>query len=83
MAEHDLIWYENRRTPEVVPRGGAGKKGGPNTAAGRVIKRRAATADEEKQIAKGGWLRLTPSGKKPSDPNYKSDKKSKIRPKFN
>lgn len=81
--KHDLIWYENRRTPEVVARGAAGKKGGPGTAAGRAIKRRAATAEEEKIIARGDWLRVTPSGKKPSDSSYLSDKKTKIRPKFN
>ena len=83
MAKHDLIWYKNRRTPEVVPQGQPGKKGGAQTAAGPAIKRRAATEDEEKLIASGQWLRITPSGKKPSDEGYKSDKKSKIRPKFN
>lgn len=83
MAEHDLIWYQNRRTPEVVPRGAPGKKGGAGTAAGPAIKRRKATEEEEKAIARGDWVRVTPSGKTPSDEGYKADKKSKIRPQNN
>jgi hypothetical protein len=48
-----------------------------------VIKRRPATEDEEKMIARGEWVRVTPSGKKPNDRGYLSDQQSKIRPKFN
>ena len=83
MAKHDLIFYENRRTPEVVLRGQKGKKGGEGTAAGKVILRRAATVVEEVAISKGIWLRVSPSGKTPKDPDYKSSKTSKIRPQHN
>ena len=83
LAGHSLIWYENRRTPEVVKKGERGEKGGAGTAAGKVVKRRDATEEEERMIARGDWVRVTPSGKKPSDPGYKADKRSKVRPKFN
>jgi len=83
VSTHDLIWYKNRRTPEVVFTGRPGTKGGAGTAAGPVIKRRPATEDEEKMIARGEWVRVTPSGKKPNDRGYLSDQQSKIRPKFN
>jgi len=83
MSTHDFIFYENRRTPEVVPHGTPGKKGGVGTAAGKVIKRRAATEIEEKLIAKGAWIRVNVNGTKPSDPKYKEESKSKIRPHFN
>jgi len=80
---HDLVWCEGRRTPEVVRKGQPSKKCGPDKAAGKVVKRRAATADEEKTIRDGGWVRVSPSGKTPSDPGYKESKKSKIRPQNN
>lgn len=76
-AEHDVLFLENRRTPKVVPRG---KKYTPKPSEGRIVKRRKATADEEKTIAKGDWLRVAKDGKKPSDPGYKRDNPSKIRP---
>ena len=82
-AEHELIWYENRRTPEVVAKGAPGKKGGAGTAAGKVVKRRAATEEEERTIARGDWVRVEPGGKKPSDPGYKKAKRSNIRPQHN
>lgn len=78
---HDLIFYSNRRTPEVVPRGGKSKFIG--TAAGRIVKRRHATESEEAIIRKGGWLRVNVKGSTPSDPNYKSESKSSIRPHYN
>jgi len=73
-AQHDLIFYENRRTPEVVSKGAKGKKGGVGTAAGKVVSRRAATAAEEKDIAAGRWVRVSSDGKKPGDPGYKKNK---------
>ena len=76
-AEHDVLFLENRRTPKVVPRG---KKYTPKPSEGRIVKRRKATKDEEKTIAKGDWLRVAKDGKKPSDPGYKRDNPSKIRP---
>lgn len=82
-SAHDLIWYENRRTPEVVARGAKGKRGGAGTAAGKVVKRRAATAEEEKTIRNGGWVRKAKDGSKPGDSGYKSENKSKIRPQNN
>lgn len=78
-SAHDLIFYENRRTPEVVAKGAKGKKGGAGTKAGKVVKRRAATAEEEKQIRNGGWVRVNQSGDKPGDSGYKR-KKSGVRP---
>lgn len=83
MSTHDLIFYENRRTPEVVRKGETGKKGGVGTAAGRVVKRRPATQLEEDMIAKGYWIRISQYGKTPKDEDYKSSKKSKIRPQHN
>ncbi len=82
-GSHDLIFYENRRTPEVVAKGAKGTRGGAGTKAGKVIKRRAATKDEEKKIANGDWVRVEPGGKTPNDAGYKDAKKSKVRPQHN
>lgn len=73
-GKHDLIFYENRRTPEVVAKGAKGKKGGAGTAAGKVVKRRPATKDEERTIANGGWVRVAKDGSKPGDAGYKKNK---------
>jgi hypothetical protein len=79
---HDLIFYEGRNTPEVVQKGAKGKKGGSGTKAGKVTSRRAATADEEKKIASGGWLRVDKKGRTPgSKSGYGTS--SKVRPQFN
>lgn len=83
MAKHDLIFYANRRTPEVVTKGQPGKKGGEGTAAGKVVKRRAATEREERAISSGNWLRVNVKGSTPSSSTYKSESKSKIRPQNN
>lgn len=72
--QHDLIFYSNRSTPQVVPRGSEGKK---KKGYGKVTKRRSATADEEKVISSGKWLRVDEKGNKPSSDNYK---KTKYRP---
>ena len=79
--KHDLIFYENRRTPEVVPIGASAKFSGG--AAGKFIKRRAATDKEEKTIAGGNWVRVNVKGSTPSNPKYKTEVKSKIRPQNN
>lgn len=81
-GQHDLIWYENRRTPEVVAKGAKGKKGGAGTAAGKVVKRRPATAEEEKKMRGGKWLRVNRDGKTPGQPGY-MERKSKVRPQNN
>ena len=78
-GQHDVLFLENRRTPKVVPKG---KRYQPKPSEGRITKRRAATADEEKVIARGDWLRVNEKGKKPGDPGY-MDKKSKVRPQHN
>jgi hypothetical protein len=79
---HDLIFYEGRNTPEVVSKGAQGKKGGSGTKAGKVTKRRAASAAEEKKIASGGWLRVDKKGRTPGGKDgYGTG--SKVRPKFN
>lgn len=74
--QHDLIFYLNRNTPKVVPRGaspGAVPQGyGPQT------KRRPATEDEEKVIARGDWLRVNKGDKRPGEPGYRPG--SNIRP---
>jgi len=80
-AQHDLIWWSNRRTPSVVPKGKpAAEVRKPSY--GKVTKRRKATAAEEKQIANGQWVRVNENGDRPGDPNYKK-KKSAIRPQHN
>lgn len=73
---HDLIWIENRRTPKVVSEG---DKYEPKESEGKIVKRRKATAEEEKTIANGDWVRVNKADEKPSDSGYK-DKKSKVRP---
>lgn len=79
---HDLIFYEGRNTPEVVAKGAKGKKGGAGTKAGKVKSRRAATAEEEKKISSGQWLRVDSKGRKPGGKGgYGTG--SKVRPQFN
>lgn len=79
---HDLIFYEGRNTPEVVSKGAQGKKGGSGTKAGKVTKRRAATAEEEKKISSGQWLRVDKKGRTPSSKGgYGTG--SKVRPQMN
>ena len=80
-AAHDLIFWERRRTPSVVPKGKPAHRV-KKPSYGKVVKRRPATADEEKTIRSGGWVRVNKKGEKPSDPNYKKSK-SKMRPQHN
>ena len=77
MARHRLIWLSNRNTPKVVP---VGTTYTPKPSEGTIVKSRPATADEEKVIAKGGWVRVDKKGRKPSDKSYGTG--SKIRPQF-
>ena len=65
---HDLIFFEKRSTPKVI------RRATPFTAPesyGRQTKRRPATPEEEKIIARGDWLRVDQSGKKGGDDGYK------------
>lgn len=68
MSKHDLVFYANRSTPKVVSKG---EKPTPKSGWGNQTKRRAATADEEKVIASGKWLRVDEQGDKPSSSSYK------------
>lgn len=68
---HDLIFFEKRSTPKVIG------KGKPFTAPegyGKQTKRRPATEEEEKVIARGDWLRVDESGTKGGQPGYKRTK---------
>ena len=67
-AGHEMIWYEKRSTPEVIP---VGDKPKAKPSYGPITKRRKATADEEKEIATGKWIRIDQHGNRPSSPNYK------------
>lgn len=78
---HDLVFFEGRNTPEVVSKGAKPKKGGAGTKAGKVTSRRAATAEEEKKISSGQWLRVDKKGRTPgSKKGYGTG--SKVRPQF-
>lgn len=78
VAKHRLVWYANRNTPKVVA---VGKTATKKPSEGKVVKSRAATAAEEKQIAKGTWVRVDRNGKKPGQKGYGTG--SKVRPQFN
>lgn len=78
-GQHDLLFLENRRTPKVVSKGA---KYEPKPSEGKIVRRREATADEERTIANGGWVRVNEKGKKPGQSGY-MDKKSKVRPQHN
>ncbi len=68
MADHDLIFFANRNTPKVVPKG---KQFKAPAGYGKVTKRRPATAKEEKVIARGDWLRVDVHSNTPGDGKYK------------
>ena len=72
----DLIFYENRSTPQVVPAGAPAK---PKKGYGRMTKRRKATLDELKKMTKpsNNWLRVDEHGRTPQSSGYK---KTKYRP---
>ena len=78
MAKHRLIWTANRNTPKVVSMGNGKYK--PKPSEGRVVKSRAANADEEKTIRKGKWVRVDKNGKKAGQKGYGTG--SKVRPQF-
>jgi len=73
---HRLVFYENRSTPQVVGEGGSAKS---KEGYGKVTHSRPANADEEKTIARGGWVRVDSKGNKPSSSSYKA---SSYRPKL-
>lgn len=78
MAKHRLVWLENRNTPKVLPAGSPPYK--PKPSEGKVVKTRAATEQEEKDIASGGWVRVDRHGRRPGHPNYGTG--SRVRPQF-
>ena len=78
MAKHRLIWMSNRNTPKVV-KVGSGRYA-PKPSEGRVVKSRPANKAEERTIARGEWVRVNRSGKKPGQKGYRGG--SKIRPQF-
>lgn len=72
MAKHDLVFYSKRSTPKVVTKGA--DPGKVPEGYGKVTKRRAATEQEERVIAKGKWVRVDEKARTPSDSNYKVTK---------
>jgi hypothetical protein len=78
VAKHRLIWLENRNTPKVLPSGS--KPYQPKPSEGKVVKSRPATEQEEKEIARGDWIRVDRHGRRPGHPNYGTG--SKVRPQF-
>lgn len=77
MAKHDLVFYSKRSTPKVVTKGA--DPGKVPEGYGKVVKRRAASEQEERVIAKGKWVRVDEKGSTPSDSSYKT---TKYRPKL-
>jgi len=65
---HDLIFFEKRSTPKVI---GRGKPFIAPKTYGKQTRRRPATPDEEKIIARGDWLRVDQSGNKGGAEGYK------------
>ena len=66
---HRLVFYENRSTPQVVGEKGSAKS---KEGYGKVSHSRPANAQEEKTIARGGWVRVDSKGNKPSSASYKA-----------
>jgi hypothetical protein len=64
-------FYSNKRTP-VIDKVGAKPKKKSNY--GSLIKTRAVTADEKKQMSGGKWLRKDVKGRTPGDPGYLNQK---------
>lgn len=77
-AKHKLIWLANRNTPKVVP---VGKSYTPKPSEGKIVRTRQATAEEERQIAAGKWIRVDRHDRRPGSKSYGTG--SKIRPGFN
>ena len=77
-VKHKLVWFTKRSTPMVLPADQPvpGKDERPE-GYGDVEGYRKCTEDEEKQIARGDWVRISKDGSKPGDPNYK---RSQYRP---
>jgi len=66
---HRLVFYEDRSTPQVVGEKGSAKS---KEGYGKVSHSRPANAEEEKTIARGGWVRVDSKGNKPSSASYKA-----------
>ncbi len=66
---HRLVFYANRSTPQVVGEKGSAKS---KEGYGKVSHSRPANAEEEKTIARGGWVRVDSKGNKPSSASYKA-----------
>lgn len=72
MPKHNLVWRAGRATATVVRKGSRirpARKG-----EGKIVARRPARASEERQIAKGQWVRTRRPGH--------AGEKSKVRPKL-
>ena len=78
-GKHRLVWYEGRNTPKVTTPGKTPKPSANSNK--KVVKSRMATAEEEKKIAKGQWLRVDKNGNTPSSKTYGTG--SSVRPQFN
>ena len=76
MPKHRLLFYKNRSTPQVV---NEGENPRPKKGYGKLSSSRKANDKEEKEIAKGRWLRVREDGKAPNAPGAK---KSRYRPKL-
>lgn len=71
-GQHDLIFFEKRSTPMVVSRGAKPETNSNYTPSyGKQTIRRAASAEEEKTISSGAWLRVDSKGKKGGSEGYK------------
>ena len=66
---YDLVFYSNRSTPQVVR---SGAKATAKKGYGKQTRRRKATAEEAKTIAKGKWVRVDSKGNKPTSSKYKA-----------
>ncbi|MCA1807722.1 MAG: hypothetical protein LC687_07735 [Actinobacteria bacterium] len=64
----DLVFYENRSTPQVVK---LGELAQPKEGYGEPTHRRATNQWESSQLEKGKWLRVDENGNRPKHPNYK------------
>ena len=76
-AKHKLVWLANRNTPKVLP---VGQSYTPKPSEGKIVRTRRATADEERQIAAGKWIRVDRHDRTPGSKSYGTG--SKIRPQF-
>ena len=57
-----LVWFSGRNTPVVASSVAAAKKSGAAGSKGKVVASRKPTAEEQKQISKGNWIRARKPG---------------------